>query len=233
MGTPRHPLDHPVWFALVSRQQHLSIGAGLARRFPTEISPFAASIDETPSAVAALRDLIPEDGNICIMQRFPPKPVEGVKVTFSAAGVQMVAHDLKGGGIEDGMEELDEAAAGEMFELASLTRPGPFARQTNRMGRFIGIRKQGRLVAMAGERLQVDGHCEISAVCTHPDYRGRGFGGALLTAVGARLRSEGIVPYLHAYADNDVAIALYRKMGFERRCGVVQEFWERSGREGV
>lgn len=222
-----HPLDHPIWSALTSRQSGLAIGDGVARRFPADVSPLAACVDNTPESVRALRDLIPETGNISVMQRFPPAPVEGVTVAFSGEGVQLVADTFKGAGMDDRMEELGEDDAREMLDLATLTRPGPFVARTNRMGRFIGIRDQGRLVAMAGERMQLAGFSEISAVCTHPDYRGRGYGGSLLAAVGARLLSEGITPFLHAYASNTGAIALYRRMGFTHRCNVRHEIWER------
>lgn len=224
-----HPLDHPIWWALTSRQRQLAIGDDVARRFPADVSPLAACIDDAPASVRALRDLIPENGNISIMQRAPPEPVEGVVVAFSGEGVQMVADGFKGAPMDGRMDELGEQDADEMLELATLTRPGPFVARTNQMGRFIGIRDQGRLVAMAGERMQLDGFSEISAVCTHPDYRGRGYGGALLAAVGARLLSEGITPFLHAYASNTGAIALYRRMGFTHRCNVRHEIWERRG----
>lgn len=224
-----HPLDHPIWSALTSRQSGLAEGDAVARRFPADVSPLAACVDNTPGSVGALRDLIPEAGNISVMQRFPPAPVDGVAVVFSGEGVQLVADTFKGAELDERMEELGEADAPEMLELATLTRPGPFVARTNRMGRFIGIRDQGRLVAMAGERMQFDGFSEISAVCTHPDYRGRGYGGALLAAVGARLLREGITPFLHAYASNTGAIALYHRLGFTHRCNVRHEIWERRG----
>jgi predicted GNAT family acetyltransferase len=113
-----------------------------------------------------------------------------------------------------------------MLALATLTRPGPFRARTHTLGRFIGIRDSGRLIAMAGERLKLDGFVEISAVCTHPDYRGRGYGGALMKMVGKRILSEGDTPFLHTYADNTVAIALYRRLGFEVRAEVIHAVWK-------
>lgn len=174
----------------------------------------------------ALRDLIANGGNVMVMQRTPPQPPAGVTVTFSAEGVQMVATEI--GRARAGVDpiELGEDDAAEMLALARLTRPGPFEARTHSMGRFLGVREAGELISMAGERLRPDGHCEISAVCTHPDYRGRGLGGALLAAAADRLMSAGVTPFLHAYADNAVAIALYERIGFRRRCGVVQQVWE-------
>ena len=126
------------------------------------------------------------------------------------------------------MEALGDADAGEMLALATLTRPGPFRTRTHTLGRFLGIRDGSRLVAMAGERLKLDGFAEISAVCTHPDYRSRGYGAALMRAIGQRMLSEGDTPFLHTYAANTGAIALYRKLGFEVREQVVHAVWKNA-----
>lgn len=223
-----HPLDNAVWSALASRQSGMAIGDERARRFPAVISPLAGCVDDSIASFEALRDLIPENGDISVMRRRPLDLVEGVTLKFQGDGVQMVAESFTGAKMDDRMEVLDEGDAPEMVALATLTRPGPFVAHTNRMGRFLGIRDGGQLVAMAGERLQMDGFSEISAVCTHPDHRGKGYGGALLAAVGARMLSEGITPFLHAYASNTGAIALYRRMGFAHRCNVVHQIWERA-----
>jgi predicted GNAT family acetyltransferase len=139
----------------------------------------------------------------------------------------MTARTFPSGGQTQAITPLGEADAKEMFALATLTRPGPFRARTHTMGRFLGIRDGARLVAMGGERLSLDGFTEISALCTHPDHRGRGYGEALLCAVGKRIISEGITPFLHSYADNAAAIALYRRVGFEVRTEVTHAVWKR------
>jgi predicted GNAT family acetyltransferase len=96
------------------------------------------------------------------------------------------------------------------------------------MGRFVGVRENGALIAMAGERMHMPGYREISAVCTHPDFRGRGLGAALMRVVGARMMAEGDQPFLHSYADNAGAVALYRKLGFSVRAEVVHAVWRRG-----
>jgi predicted GNAT family acetyltransferase len=157
----------------------------------------------------------------------PPKAPAAVEAT-EAACLQMTVQYFAGAARDVGARPLGEADAAEMLELALLTRPGPFRKRTHTLGRFIGVRDRGRLIAMAGERLKMDGFVEISAVCTHPDYRGRGLGGALLQAVGDRILSEGDTPFLHTYAHNTGAIALYRKLGFEVRSEMVHAVWKRA-----
>lgn len=105
----------------------------------------------------------------------------------------------------------------EMLKLIALAQLGPFLARTIEMGRYIGMWQDNKLVAMAGERLHMTGFCEISAVCTHPDYRGRGYGGALTTLVAEGIIARGEVPFLHLVATNDVARGLYTKLGFRLR----------------
>jgi predicted GNAT family acetyltransferase len=104
-----------------------------------------------------------------------------------------------------------------MVELAALTRPGPFLARTHTLGRFVGIRQSGRLVAMAGERFKLDGITEVSGVCTHPDWRGRGYAGLLSRIVATRIADRGEIPILHAFATNTAAIRLYGELGFVLR----------------
>jgi len=138
----------------------------------------------------------------------------GTTVEKAAPLIQMHAVDLAAAEQSDEVIALGEKDAPEMLELATLTRPGPFLANTHKLGRFIGLRKGGRLAAMAGERLHVDGYREVSAVCTHPDFRGRGYAGLLSRIVANRIKSEGETPFLHAYADNTPAIRLYESLGF-------------------
>ena len=113
--------------------------------------------------------------------------------------------------------QLGDADAPEMLALATLTEPGPFFVKTHQLGRFVGIRQDGRLVAMAGERMQPDGFTEVSGVCTHPDHRGRGYAAALMGEVARGILARGDTPFLHAYASNQAAIALYERLGFQHR----------------
>src|SRR5204862_4922039 len=128
----------------------------------------------------------------------------------TAAGVQMVAEEDRPPPPDPRIERLGDDEAPAMLALATLTRPGPFAARTASLGEFWGIRDGGRLVAMAGERMRQRGFTEVSGVCTHPDARGRGLARTLSAFMTARIRARGETPYLHAYASNTAAIALYQ-----------------------
>ena len=107
-----------------------------------------------------------------------------------------------------------------MRALAELTQPGPFHARTHALGGFVGVRENGRLIAMAGERLQAPGFTEISAVCTHPDARGRGLAGKLMRLVAAGIVARGEQLFLHVYPHNKGAIALYERLGFRHRADI-------------
>jgi predicted GNAT family acetyltransferase len=223
-----HPLDNVIWIALSTRQASLSTGGALARRIREDIGPFAAAADSSAAAIAALAALAHADDDMSLLEPNPPTPPPGITLKLNAAGVQMVALAFTAGGGDFPIEPLGDRDVADMLALATLTKPGPFRAATHTLGRFVGIRDSGRLVAMAGERMKCEGFTEISAVCTHPDYRGRGYGAALMRAVGDRILREGETPFLHAYASNTGAIALYRHLGFEHRINVTHAMWSRA-----
>lgn len=209
-----HPLDHAVWLALCGRQSGLSEGSDAARRVRRDIGPFVAARDRSAKAVAAMAALIDDESYV---MGDPPPDLPGVTVVSSAAGVQMVAEAPVPPPVDLDFVELGDDDAPAMLELATLTKPGPFRAQTHRLGGFVGVRQGGRLVAMAGERFKPGNFCEVSGVCTHPDARGQGLAGALMRVVAGRIVARGEVPFLHAYASNVAAIALYERLGFRHR----------------
>ena len=208
-----HPLDRPIWAALTTKQACLSSGGPEAKRYPADISPFAATPYDDPETLARLAALIPSGAAFVTVAKAAAVP-PGTTVEKAAPLIQMHAVDLAAAEQSDEVIALGEKDAPEMLELATLTRPGPFLANTHKLGRFIGLRKGGRLAAMAGERLHVDGYREVSAICTHPDFRGRGYAGLLSRIAANRIRREGETPFLHAYADNTPAIRLYESLGF-------------------
>jgi predicted GNAT family acetyltransferase len=153
----------------------------------------------------------------------------GLVAVKAAKGVQMVAtRSVTALGTNDILELGDEDAP-EMLALAKLTEPGPFLPRTHTMGNFLGIRIGGRLAAMAGERFRFPGHTEVSGVCTHPDFRGRGLARRLSAAVAARIEARGDRPFLHAWKTNRPAISLYETLGFEIRSEVEVKVLEGIG----
>ncbi len=217
-----HPLDRPVWSALTSaRQASLAVGAGGALRLAPGYGVFAAAVDPSPQSLAALSALEQPEGMLATVEaaRTPVPP--GLTVLKEAVLSQMVLVDLAPAKPCDiAIEPLGEADAAAMLALATLTEPGPFFERTHRLGDFFGVKQDGRLLAMAGERLKPDGFTEVSGVCAHPDARGRGYAGALMRAVIERILARGETAFLHSYADNAGAIALYHSLGFTIRASM-------------
>ena len=209
-----HLLDNATWHALTTRLAHVAQGNDRAVRMHPDFGLFAAPRDFSRENLAALAALIPPGGTIGVAELGPLTPPPGTRLVQQMLGHQMVAHQLDVDTPDFAVTPLGNDDAGEMLALATLTEPGPFFRRTNELGDFVGVRVDGKLVAMAGERLRVEGFTEISAVCTHPDHRGRGYARGLMGLVAAKIASRGETPILHVWAQNKDAIALYQRMGF-------------------
>ena len=222
---PDHPLDRPVWSALSGRLASLAIrrevDGGAALRLDPDIGVFLCAADGSAGSRAALADLArryPGAGLVEPEGEPITDVVPDVPVISRAPCVQMTAAVLAPGAADDvDVLTLTETDADEMLALATLTKPGPFRRGTLRLGGFIGVRREGRLVAMAGERMKVDGFTELSGVCTHPDFRGQGLAGRLSRLVVARILARGEQAFLHAYAEHAATVAFYESLGFRVR----------------
>lgn len=210
------PLDRPIWYSLTGRQGALAIGDARAVRFRPDINLFGEAADDSVEALAALGALVPDGGTLGLIGVGPPSLPHGMTIVSERRLDQMVTTRLNRAARAVEIVRLGDEDAHEMLALATLTAPGPFFAATHRQGGYVGVRRGGRLVAMAGERMKVPGFSEISAVCTHPDFRGQGFARAVMEAVIAPLIAAGEGVFLHSYADNP-AVALYRALGFETR----------------
>jgi predicted GNAT family acetyltransferase len=212
-----HPLDHPIWTALTTTQQALAEGDGRARRYPTEVTPFADMPDMSAENFAALGALMSATDIAVLFTPDAVKPPAAFKVVLAETGEQMIGTPVEAP--SDGVEILtlgvDDVPA--MIELTALTKPGPFSTRTHELGTFLGIRVDGQLAAMIGERMKPANYTEITAVCVHPSHRGRGYGQMLLSAISRQIVSRSEIPFLHVFTSNHSAIALYRRQGMEIR----------------
>ena len=211
-----HPLDRPVWHTLRSGWAALAQRDDRAMRLDPAYGPFAATGDDGADSLIALAALATGDSEMWLVGQDVAVAPAGMTIARTATLAQMVATTVNPAPAPScEWIVLGEADAEEMRALALLT--GPFHPLTHRLGRFIGVREQGRLVAMAGERMRLPGFTEVSGVCTHPDFRGRGLAGALMRIVMQAMLERGETPFLHAYAAHERTIALYETLGFAVR----------------
>lgn len=208
-------LDNPFWYALNSNHRHLAIWGNIAARYQPDVSFAAAMPENNTLGFDDLRSLVVIDEMIFVLGELP-EDLPDWEVSQTSQYPQMICEDLKPRPHLEAIY-LTTDDVPDMLDLVALTHPGPFLPRTIEMGKYLGLHRDGQLVAMAGERLHLTGYCEISAVCTHPDYRGRGFAGALTTMLAEIIVEREEVPFLHLSPTNDVAMKLYKKLGFQLR----------------
>lgn len=211
-------LNNPLWSALTTAQAHFASGGPLAKRYPAEVAPFIAASEPSAAAADALAELV-SPGEIVNIVSVTPKLDKGWELLGTGNIVQMIWRDDAPTPDEDstGITALTDADTSDMMALTSLVFPGYFRRRTPEMGEYFGIRQDGKFAAMTGERMKVFGYEEVSAVCTHPDFTGRGYAARLVNHVVAKQLKRGIVPFLHVNETNTRARALYARLGFADR----------------
>ncbi|SOD74854.1 predicted GNAT family acetyltransferase [Jatrophihabitans sp. GAS493] len=211
-----HLLDNPARAALLGPHAHFAERRGEVLRYPVDVSPFLALPDEpTDQDWRDVADLV-GPGGIFPVAGLSVAPPEDWNVVSRGAGVQLVDDGITPA-FDDEAVRLTAADVPEMLALVERTKPGPFLQRTVELGTYLGIRRNGALIAMAGERLHPPGWTEISAVCTDADYRGQGLASRLVLAVAAGIRDRGETPFMHAAASNVNAIRLYESLGFRLR----------------
>lgn len=208
-----HPLSNPIWNGLTGPHEHLGVSAGKVRRYRPDVAVFVGVENPADPHMPGLLDLI-GDGTGGFVTEGPvalPSEVEPIRV---ADVLQMIVADWNPVSVELDMIPLGDADELAMVELVELTKPGPFAPRARLMGTFRGLFDNDRLIAMSGERMRTPTFTEISAVCTHPDYRNRGYAKQFVSQGGNEIVADGKTPFLHVFADNALAIATYEKLGF-------------------
>ncbi len=213
----RELLDNAVWHAMVGPQQKLATLKGAAGRFAPDVSPFAALAE--PDSIEAWNDLaeIVGPGKAAILFAPDLEAPPGWTREHAIPCLQMIAESVTEHDDADGFIDLTPNDAPQMLQLVAETQPGPFGTRTVEMGRYLGVRDEGRLIAMTGERLRLPGFTEVSAVCVAPSHRGRGLARRLVLAIVDNIRAAGTEAILHVASDNAPAIALYRALGFTVR----------------
>jgi ribosomal protein S18 acetylase RimI-like enzyme len=210
------PLANPAWHALGFSQSHFNVGGEVLRYFPADVSPFVS----LPNWDEAERELIstdlPEDRTFFVM--LEPRVIipDAFQVKVTLPLYQMVCDELKPAPSISNVQPPNDAHVPQMLELTALTRPGPFAQRTIEFGNYFGIFEGDQLVAMGGERLQVPGHTEVSAICTHPDFQGRQLATQILSHISQGILARGENPFLHTKTDNTAALRVYEKLGYRK-----------------
>jgi ribosomal protein S18 acetylase RimI-like enzyme len=211
-----HPLDNPVFHSLTGPHRGFARAQGRAVRYQEDVSVFFGLPDEPDATDWAGAARLAEPGQAAMFPALRGTPPPGWEVLGLGEGVQLVAAGLDAKPDKEAVP-LGPADVPDMLRLTGLTKPGPFLPRTVELGRYLGIRRDGELIAMAGERFRPPGWTEISAVCTHPDWRGHGLASRLTGAVAAGIIARGDTPFLHALAANVTAVRLYKELGFTHR----------------
>jgi ribosomal protein S18 acetylase RimI-like enzyme len=217
-----HALDNPVWHSLTTQHAGLAITADGAARYPAAVVPFAAIGEATARAGNQLTSIIDDAESVFIVGVAPETP-PGWQLEPKKPVLQMICNTRPPEVPGPEVTAMGPAQSEDMVELTALVFPGFFRARTLDMGSYYGIYQGSRLAAMAGERMRLDGYQELSAVCTHPDYTGRGYAQRLLAILCNSAFDRGFIPFLHVYADNARAIGVYRKLDFVDR--TVLPFW--------
>ncbi|SDW69160.1 GNAT family N-acetyltransferase [Lysobacter enzymogenes] len=218
-------LDNPIWASLRSRHRALALGEGAVTRYPAQVAPFLGVAADAQIDDAALRALVPAGDTALGLGRAPAlgagwelRPVADLAQMICRAPVPVPAVAGEAPIVELGADRREDVLA-----LTALVYPHYFRPRTMELGRYFGLYEDGRLAAMAGERMGMDGYTELSAICTHPDFLGRGHARRLLAFLANDNHARGRIPFLHVSHENPRAVELYLRNGFELRRDIA--FW--------
>ena len=213
-----HILDNPAWNAMISHNRELALGDEETRYFPEELSPFAGLKTVTAESLNKLHAMLPAGRVAALVIAEELSIPADWKILYEVSLFQMSCENfIPGAATAHEILPLGKEHVPEMIALTRLTNPGPFAERTIDFGHYTGIFSSGKLAAMAGQRLHAFDYAEISAVCTHPEHLGKGYGSALVSSQAERIIQGGKIPFLHVKKDNTAAIKLYERLGFEIR----------------
>lgn len=223
MQTNYDMLDNVVWNALQTTHQLFAEGTSQVQRYPVDTLQFVGCAQP---ASADLNEILPwtTSGERLIMIGELPVLPDNWALVRQLDCIQMVCDETVHIDIKEEILPLGEADIPDMLELINQVQPGFFFKHTPSLGQYYGIRKEGQLVAVAGERTKITGLVEVSAVCTHPSFTGRGYAQQLVTQIVNSNVAAGISLYLHFLTTNDRARKVYERLGFRDRRPIT--FWE-------
>lgn len=217
-------LDNPAWWALNGVQRSFSGGGAVAKRFRRGILPFAAYDQASTENIAALDELL-EPGEVFFLIGALSSLPSHWELIGELPCAQMILQRPVGEiPSETPVTPLTASDRDDMFDLINKVQPGYYEPDTHQLGNYYGIRQEGQLVAIAGERIRLDGLTEVSAVCTDPDHTGRGYAQLLTKQVCRHNLEQGITPFLHTLTTNERAIRMYEYLGFRQRR--IISFWK-------
>ena len=222
-------LDNPFWSSLRSRHRHLALRHGDVARYPPEFAPFLGVAEAGTDAAESLGALVEPGETVLLLGMLPAIPPGWRLETFQPLAQMIRTRPIE---VIDGPEiiGLGEAHRADVLELTALVYPHYFRQRTMELGQYFGIYRDGRLAAMIGERLGTGSFTEMSAICTHPDYVGRGYARRLTAMLGNLTLDRGLTPFLHVSHENERALGLYRRLGFGLRRDI--GFWALTRQTG-
>ena len=208
-----HKLNNPAWYALTEMHQHFAEGNDAVKRYQQNIAPFAGCIADQPVSPEAFDQCFNITDSFYIIGDLPLLP-SNYNIESKLLCLQMIAPSIKAVPATARIAQLSEADDEDIITLMELVFPGYYQPDTRLMGDYFGIRCNGKLVAITGERMQMNGLTEVSAVVTHPDFTGRKYAQQLVSLVAAKNLDAGIIPFLHTAEINERAIKVYELLGF-------------------
>ena len=217
-----HPLDNPFWTALQDRHARFALRNGAVARYPDDVAPFLGVADADVQVGDAFERLIADGEHVHLLGIAPRIPAGWALQTHRPLA-QMVRETPLPPMATDGIVALGDAHREDVLALTARVYPHYFRTRTMQLGRYFGIYEDGRLAAMAGERLANGAFQEVSAICTHPDHLGRGHAARLTTLLTNDILAQGRTPYLHVSHENPRAKSLYDRLGYRLRRDI--DFW--------
>lgn len=221
---------NPIWEALCTHQSYLNQGNAALKFFPEDICPFVGLCNWDNDDFVVLETQLPANRSFSVLFYSDIHFPASFEVLFTIPLYQMVCTGFQPvENTDNKIIPLTKAHVPQMLMLTEQTRPGPFYQRTIEFGNYFGIFDGTQLVSMAGQRLQTHTHCEVSAICTHPHYTGKGYAAATTQKVCNEILKTGKTPFLHVRQDNTGAIHLYRKLGFEISTAIFFAIFKKRG----